>query len=75
MAYGVTLGGVIAALFSLVEAAFASECPAQPSDVIFDACTSASDALRPALNAGIVVVVAGAVWWWHLRQGRRPVSI
>lgn len=79
MAYGVTLGGVIAALFSLVEAAFASDCPAhaatlQPSDVLVDFCTSASDALRGALNAGIVVVVAGAVWWWHLRQGRRPVS-
>ncbi|MGH2540368.1 MAG: DUF5671 domain-containing protein, partial [Actinomycetota bacterium] len=41
MAYGVTLGGVIAALFSLVEAAFAPDCPAQPSDVLFDFCTSA----------------------------------
>ena len=72
MAYGVTLGGVIAALFALVEAAFAPDCPAQPSDVLVDFCTSASDALRAALNGGIVV--AGAVWWWHLRQGRRPVS-
>ena len=74
MAYGVTLGGVIAALFSLVDAAFVPDCPVHSADVFGDFCTSAGDALRSALNAGIVVVVAGAVWWWHLRQGRRPAS-
>jgi Domain of unknown function (DUF5671) len=73
MAYGVTLGGVIATLFSLVDAAFAPDCPVQPSDVLVDFCTSASDALRAAINGLIVAVVAGAVWWWHLRQGGRPV--
>jgi Domain of unknown function (DUF5671) len=73
MAYGVTLGGVIATLFSLVDAAFAPDCQVQPSDVLVDFCTSASDALRAAINGLIVAVVAGAVWWWHLRQGGRPV--
>lgn len=74
MAYGVTLGGVIASLFSLVDAAFAPDCPTLPPDVLVELCTSAGDALRSALNGFIVVVVAGPVWWWHLREGRRPVS-
>jgi hypothetical protein len=26
------------------------------------------------LNGLIVVLVAGTVWWWHLREGRRTVS-
>ena len=30
-----------------------------------------SEALRGALDAGIVTSVAGAVWFWHLRRGRR----
>lgn len=29
------------------------------------------DALRNAVDSGIVLVVAGPVFWWHLRQGRR----
>jgi hypothetical protein len=32
---------------------------------------STSEALRSALDAGIVTSVAGAVWLWHLRRGRR----
>jgi hypothetical protein len=35
---------------------------------------STSEALRSALDAGIVAVVAGAVWLWHLRRGRRIVD-
>ena len=29
------------------------------------------DALRNAVDASIILVVAGPVFWWHLRQGRR----
>ena len=72
MAYGVTLGGVIAALFWLVDAAFASDCPVHSADLFGDVCTSASDALRSALNGFIVVVVAGAVWWWHSARAAAP---
>jgi hypothetical protein len=32
---------------------------------------SSSEALRSALDAGIVTGVAGAVWLWHLRRARR----
>jgi hypothetical protein len=35
---------------------------------------STSEALRSALDAGIVAVVAGAAWLWHLRRGRRIVD-
>ena len=35
---------------------------------------STSEALRSALDAGIVAVVAGAAWLWHLRRGRRTVD-
>jgi hypothetical protein len=30
-----------------------------------------ADALRSALDAGLVAVVAGGTWAWHLRRGRR----
>jgi hypothetical protein len=29
------------------------------------------DALRNAMDASIFLIVAGPVFWWHLRQGRR----
>lgn len=29
------------------------------------------DALRSAVDSSIFVIVAGPVFWWHLRQGRR----
>ena len=32
---------------------------------------STAEALRSSLDAGIVAVVAGAAWSWHLRRGRR----
>jgi hypothetical protein len=32
---------------------------------------STSEALRSALDGGIVASVAGAAWFWHLRRGRR----
>ena len=35
---------------------------------------STSEALRSALDAGIVALVAGAAWLWHLRRGRRTVD-
>jgi hypothetical protein len=33
-----------------------------------------SEALRSALDGGIVALVAGAAWLWHLRRGRRAVD-
>jgi hypothetical protein len=36
-----------------------------------DCFPSTSEALRGALDAGIVTSVAGAVWYWHLLRGRR----
>jgi hypothetical protein len=35
---------------------------------------STSEALRSALDAGIVALVAGGAWLWHLRRGRRAVD-
>jgi hypothetical protein len=75
LAYVVALGGVVAALFSLIDAAFAADCPGTiGQDLGFVVCRDADDALRSALNGLIVVLVAGTVWWWHLREGRRTVS-
>jgi len=34
---------------------------------------SRGEALRSALDAGIVAVVAGLTWLWHLRRGRRSL--
>ncbi len=75
VAYVVAFGGVVGTLFSLVEAALATDCPTTfGEDLAFVACTDAGDALRSALNGLIVVLVSGVVWWWHLREGRRTVS-
>lgn len=75
LAYAVALGGVVATLFSLIDAAFAADCPETIGrDLGFLVCMNADDALRAALNGLIVVLVAGTVWWWHLREGRRTVS-
>jgi hypothetical protein len=38
-------------------------------------CTDASDSLRSAANALIVILVAGVVWWWHLREARRTPAV
>ena len=70
IAYVVALGGVVATLFSLIDAALPPRCPTFAPVV----CTDSEDALRAALNGLIVVLVAGTVWWWHLREGRRTVS-
>jgi hypothetical protein len=35
---------------------------------------STSEALRSALDGGIVAAVAGAAWLWHLRRGRRALE-
>lgn len=32
---------------------------------------TAEDSLRSALDSSIFLIVAGPVFWWHLRQGRR----
>jgi len=36
---------------------------------------STPEALRSALDAGIVASVAGAAWVWHLRRGRRAFDV
>jgi Domain of unknown function (DUF5671) len=74
LAYVVALAGVVATLFSLIEAAFAADCPQTIGRDLGVVCTDTDDALRAALNGLIVVLVAGTVWWWHLREGRRTVS-
>jgi hypothetical protein len=71
VAYLVALGGIVATLFSLVDAALVPDCPVF---VEADFCTDAEEALRSAANGAIVVLVSGAVWWWHLREGRRTVT-
>jgi hypothetical protein len=35
---------------------------------------STSEAVRSALDAGIVALVAGGAWFWHLQRGRRTVD-
>lgn len=62
------LGGVTGCLTSLVDAALPPRCPSFQG---IDLCNDAADALKGAINAAIVVLVAGAVWWWHLREARR----
>ena len=73
VAYVVALGGVVATLFALTDAAFATECPATLGEDLF-VCNDAGDSLRAAVNGLTVVLVAGAIWWWHLREGRRTVA-
>lgn len=70
IAYVVALGGVVATLFSLIDAALPPPCPPFVPFV----CTDSEDALRRVLNGVIVVLVAGTIWWWHLREGRKTVS-
>lgn len=71
MAYPVALGGLVAILFSLVNLALLPECPIVVGG---EFCTDTQFELRSAANGAIVVLVAGAVWWWHLREGRRVVA-
>lgn len=74
IAFVTALSGITASLFGLVDAALPPRCftplPVRVQ-VVIGFCTSRADALRSASNGLIVVLVAGAVWWWHLRQGRR----
>ena len=39
-----------------------------------DCFPSTSEALRSALDAGIVALVAGGAWLWHPGRGRRAVD-
>jgi hypothetical protein len=38
-------------------------------------CTDTADSLRSAANALIVILVAGLVWWWHMREARRTPAV
>jgi len=66
------LSGIAAGLVALVDAALPPPCAVpvfgEPGG---GSCAGSADALRDALNSAIVVIVAGAVWWWHLREARR----
>jgi uncharacterized protein DUF5671 len=99
IALGIAIGGVVALLHSLRDAALpqcyqpltseplppveASPIPGVSpgieipigdgeSPLIEPECfPPTSDALRSAIDAAIVTVVAGGVWVWHLGRGRR----
>lgn len=59
------VSGTIGVLFNLASAATAgSFYDGFPTD-------SRADSLRSAVDSAIFLVVAGPVFWWHLRQGRR----
>lgn len=66
----ISLGGVVGVLFSLIDAALVPSCPTFGPLL----CADAGDAVRAAANGAIVTLVAGTVWWWHLREGRRTVT-
>jgi len=68
------LGAVTAGLYALIDAAFAPECPEVFDGLGAGFCPDAANSLRAAVNAAIVVLVAGAVWWWHLREARRALA-
>jgi hypothetical protein len=70
VAFVIALSGVAGTLFSFVGATVATRCPAfAPVD-----CADTGAAVRAGVNGLIVVLVAGAIWWWHLREGRRTVT-
>lgn len=78
-----TIGILISAVDAAVPRCFGGEVvPAEPGGVTveeaphgsatFSECyPTGEDAGRQALNFGIVLLVGGPVYWWHLRQGRR----
>jgi hypothetical protein len=72
----IALGGSVAFLMALRDAAY-SACPqfgALPPGVsppFAPGCGDTLDQLRSALDALIIVLVAGVVWWWHLREARK----
>ncbi len=35
------------------------------------ACYLSRDPVRRFVDAGLIILGAGPVWWWHLRRGRR----
>ena len=67
----IALSGMAATLFSFVDAVVAPRCP---TGFISIDCTDTGAAVRAATNGIIVVLVAGVIWWWHLREGRRAVT-
>ncbi len=70
IAYIVALGGVAVTLFLLIDVVLPPPCPSIASF----ACNDSEVAVRAVANGVIVVLVAGTVWWWHLREGSRTVS-
>ncbi|MGH2711502.1 MAG: DUF5671 domain-containing protein [Actinomycetota bacterium] len=48
------------------------EVPVAGGPVLEEYCyPTRDDALRNAVDASLILIVAGPVFWWHLRQGRR----
>lgn len=65
--------GTIGILTSLVDLAV-SPCPEPPAGGdVFDWCDP-QEVGRQILDFAIFLVVAGPVFWWHLRQGRRATG-
>jgi hypothetical protein len=76
----VLIGG-IGVLFHLGDAVMAADCPdlesleLSPPRELFDFCfPDRSESLRNAVDSAIFLIVAGPVFWWHLRQGRRVTA-
>jgi MFS family permease len=75
---GFLLGGAVVALNSLIDAVM-PQCftgPVEPLEVggIARECIARSEGLRNAVDGLIVVLVAGPVWFWHLREGRKATA-
>jgi Domain of unknown function (DUF5671) len=67
------LGGVVGLLMSSVDAVLPSCFDGSGGLLVAEGqCyPTAAQAGRNAFNAGIFIVAAGPIMWWHLRQGRR----
>ena len=73
------VGGIIAMLNAAVDGII-PHCFEGPAALPAGAepepeCSPApAEAARRALDGAILVIAAGPVWWWHLRQGRRATQ-
>jgi len=66
--------GVVSGVGSGVEVSLSPDALQALSQLQRDCSPPSSEALRNALDAAIVALVAGGVWLWHLSRGRREVA-